>query len=199
MQREDLYIDVETTGLCAHSDAVIEVAWCVAGAPARGGGSLVRLDSGHVPPWVERMTGIRSAALRDAPRLEDVMRGLAVAMQDARCVHAYNAPFDRSFVDAAATQCGIQLPARPWVDVLALAKKRLPTLERHRLADVARALGVDVPAKLHRAAADAALCALVHQALVEVSSQKREAAASDDVPSKLGRKWWRYLFGAAAS
>jgi DNA polymerase III epsilon subunit-like protein len=160
------FVDVETTGLDVHRDGIIEVGWvCWQGNnEVERGGSLVR-NHRPLPDAVAQLTGIEAAELRQAPPLAVVMAMIVDVMARCTQIGAYAAAFDRGFLEAAARRSRIPLPVRPWLDVLALARQQRPGLQRHRLIDVAAALGVQAEGPLHRATADASLCAHVWSSL----------------------------------
>jgi DNA polymerase III epsilon subunit-like protein len=162
-----LFVDVETTGLDAQRDRIIEVAWvCLQDTDiVERGGSLVRLTSRAVPAAVTTLTGIATEHLVGAPPVADAMAALVASMSRCSTIGAYGADFDRAFLHAAAIRCGLALPHRPWIDVLTLARRSRPGLARHRLVDVVAALGLQAEGPLHRAGTDAALCARVWSAL----------------------------------
>ena len=152
IEDELAFLDVETTGVDAHRDRIIEVAVVV----ARGAEVLARYSSlvdpgAPVPHDTTLLTGIDDALLEGAPALATVMRELEDVVGD-RDIVAHHAPFDRAFVTEAASASGVRVPGR-WLDSLELARVALPRLASHRLRDIATAFGVE--ADFHRAAGDA--------------------------------------------
>lgn len=69
-----------------------------------------------------------------------------------RPIVAHNASFDRTFLERAGF--GGSRLSGPWIDSLELARIALPRLRSHRLADLARAFGLD-GGREHRAPDDA--------------------------------------------
>jgi hypothetical protein len=94
-----LAIDLETTGLDAERDELIE--W--GAARLRGGrvtetvGSLVRPE-GPISPDAQRITGLDAEQLQSAPPLRDVLDTIADELEQAEALIAYNASFDRTFL-----------------------------------------------------------------------------------------------------
>jgi DNA polymerase III epsilon subunit-like protein len=112
-----LAIDLETTGLDAERDELIE--W--GAARLRGGrvtetvGSLVRPE-GPISPDAQRITGLDAEQLQSAPPLRDVLDTIADELEQAEALIAYNASFDRTFLARAFARAGRILPDRPWLD-----------------------------------------------------------------------------------
>lgn len=151
LEDEVAYLDVETTGLDAHRDRIIEVAVVIARGPVvlRRYNSLV--DPGMpIPADTTLLTGIDDSLVEGAPGIGSVIVELADLVGD-RDVVAHNASFDRAFIRAAATRAGVVVGGR-WLDSLELTRIALPRLRSHRLRDIAEAFGIDE--SFHRAAGD---------------------------------------------
>ncbi len=152
IEDEIAYLDVETTGVDARRDRIIEVAVVVACGPEVIARYSSLVDPGcPVPHDTTLLTGIDDAMLEGAPALATVMREISDLLGD-RDIVAHNAAFDRAFVTQAASEAGVRVPGR-WLDSLELARIALPRLASHRLRDIAEAFDVD--ADFHRAAGDA--------------------------------------------
>jgi DNA polymerase III epsilon subunit-like protein len=166
--RAFLAVDVETTGFSPSEDRVLEVA-------------MVRFEDGRVtdelalrvdpcrriPRVVSSLTGINAADVRGQPRFLSIAPRVHQALATACCVVAYNAPFDRRFLAAELARARLSLPARPWVDVLAIARAIEPRARSFSLAAACARHGLE-PFDAHRAAADARaagelLVALAHK------------------------------------
>ena len=101
--RRALYLDVETTGMDASSDAIIELAMLLFGYDAEGRVTGVEEafdrfeDPGRpIPPEIQKLTGITDADVQgQAFDNAEVERFRA----SANLVIAHNARFDRSFID----------------------------------------------------------------------------------------------------
>ena len=148
---EVVIVDLETTGFDPSRDEIIEAAALVARGPEVIGrwSTLVR-PSRSIPHETTQLTGIDDAMVADAPPVERAVAEL-VAFAGSRSLVAHNAAFDRAFLDAAgAHACGLH---GSWLDSLEVVRLALPRLKSHRLADLARAFGLEA-GREHRAADD---------------------------------------------
>ena len=169
-------LDVETTGLDAANDRVIEVAAVLFMPDGQGGyqeaetfESLINPGL-PVPPRIVELTGITTDMLTDAPEPLAVMAQLAAFIGE-RPVVAHNAFFDLGFLRYEGFRVAKESDPRikfnpPLVDTLALARIFLPDLENHKLNTVAAALAVDL-GRHHRAVDDAGACGLILTALLQ--------------------------------
>lgn len=99
-------LDSETTGTEPGKDRAIEVAVCVfdvqLATPRAWFSSLIRAEANPA----EAVNRIPACALETAPEPEAVWRRLRAVIDDASCIVAHNAEFDRQFVP---------ITDRPWV------------------------------------------------------------------------------------
>lgn len=164
--------DLETTGLNAETDEVIEFAavqvspdGCIAGEFS----TLVRA-SRVVPAEITRLTGITQDAIdREGRSPADAMKEFA-AFVGTHPVFFHNAPFDQGFIKKAASQAKVRF-VNPVHDTLALARQAWPSLATYKLATLAQHVGAVVPT--HRALEDAkATLAVLLAARQRVASNK---------------------------
>lgn len=161
-------VDLETTGMRAGEDHIIEIgAIRVRGGIEEGRFSAL-IDPGMpLPPVITSLTGITDADLEGAPQLGTVLpRFLDFARGGVWVAH--NARFDIGFLRASCRQLDLPWPAPTVVDTLQLAR---PLLDRRRtgsfrLADLARYVGAGVTPN-HRALDDAAATVDVLHHLIE--------------------------------
>lgn len=95
-------VDLETTGGRPGEDAITEIG----AVKVRGGevlGEMATLvDPGRsIPPHIVEITGITTAMVVDAPRIERVLPAFLEFARGSVLV-AHNAPFDTGFLKAAA-------------------------------------------------------------------------------------------------
>jgi DNA polymerase-3 subunit epsilon len=162
-------VDVETTGGSPDSCALTEIG----AVKLRGGvclGTFATLVNPGVaiPPAITVLTGITTAMVGPAPRVEAVLPAFLEFAAGATLV-GHNVRFDRAFLDAALVRGGWpRLPHR-FVDTVALARRlvgdevrncrlstladhfRLPHRPTHRALDDALATGHLLHALLERA------------------------------------------------
>lgn len=164
--------DLETTGLNAETDEVIEFAAVQVTPDGRIAGefsTLVRA-SRLVPAEITRLTGITQDAIdREGWSLADAMKAFA-AFVGTHPVFFHNAPFDQGFIKKAASQAKVKF-VNPVHDTLPLARQAWPSLATYKLATLAQHVGAAVPT--HRALEDAkATLAVLLAARQRVASNK---------------------------
>lgn len=151
MEEEVAYLDIETTGLDAQRDRIIEIAVIIARGPVVVERYSSLVDPGmSIPVDTTLLTGIDDDLVAGAPPIGTVVAQVA-ALVGGRDVVAHNACFDRTFIRAAAERAGVLVGGR-WLDSLELTRIALPRLRSHRLRDLAEAFGIDEP--FHRASGD---------------------------------------------
>src|SRR5262245_6502668 len=147
---EYLALDLETTGLDAERDRVIEVGAVVFTVEAVGV-TLERLSNPgrSVPDAVLRLTGIDPGELAGAASAETAMRELAALLPGRQPV-GHGARLDVDFLVAA----GLWPRDQEILDTLDIARILMPGAASHSLPVLAAELGLDQP-RPHRALDDA--------------------------------------------
>lgn len=123
---EFLAVDLETTGLDPRNDVIVSIGWVpiIGGAVRLGqaGYSLVRVDR-PMPGASAVVHGILDQDVEGAPTLEEVLPEFLLALR-GRIPVAHHAPVERGFLDAACRKL-YGLPLRvPYVDTLAIERRR---------------------------------------------------------------------------
>lgn len=143
-------LDLETTGLDAKRDQIIEI-----GAVRFQGNRILDqfvtfVNPGRtIPLRVQQLTGIRNSDVAKAPTLADMTPELlAFVGADVTAVVAHNAGFDMGFLRAA----GINFQ-RPVLDTFELATILLPNMGSYSLGELCRTLHIE-QAEAHRALSD---------------------------------------------
>jgi len=155
---EFVAFDLETTGLSAASDRIVEVGAVRFDLSGRELGSFERLVNPLRPSGAgaRAVHGISDEELARAETaavvLPDFLRFLADPSETTLLAH--NATFDAGFLGRELARLGRPMPGHAVVDTLALARKRWPALRSHKLDTLARRLDLD-PTGPHRALADA--------------------------------------------
>ncbi len=156
--REYLAFDLETTGLIAGSDRVVEIGAVRFDVEGRELDRFEQLiNPGRpMPASAQAIHAISDADLADAPTAEDALPEFLAFLGNpaTTMLLAHNAWFDAGFVGCELDRLGLSSPGYAVVDTLALARRKLPDLRNHRLATLARVLGLN-PDGPHRALADA--------------------------------------------
>lgn len=146
--------DVETTGLSAVYDTIIELA----AVRVQEGEIVDRFESFANPhhPLSEttiNLTGITDDMLKDAPEVEDMLKDFAEWMGGDVLV-AHNATFDIGFINQGFEKIGLEKVENPIIDTLELARFLLPQLKNHRLNTLCKHFNIELT-QHHRAIYDA--------------------------------------------
>ncbi len=155
-------LDLETTGLHADQDAILEVA-----AIKFQGKDVIDTFETFVSPGrpvpyrVQRLTGIKPEQLIGAPTFDTIAKKLQFFLGELPIV-GHSIPFDVNFL----RRWGLARN-NPLVDTFELATVLLPSLASYNLGQVAESLGLAVPDDRHRAMVDTVLAMDVFLALHE--------------------------------
>ncbi len=149
--------DLETTGLFAQTDRIVEVGAVRFDASGRELGRFQRLIHPGRPmsPAAQAVHGISDADLADAPPAATVLPEFLEWLGEpgASTLLAHHAYFDAGFLGRELSRAGLPLPGHEIVDTLSLARTLWPDSPDHRLDTLSRRLGLDT-AGAHRALAD---------------------------------------------
>jgi len=148
-------IDFETTGMRAGDDRIIEVAAAILQDGIVVATFSELMHPGYrIPYFITELTGITDAMVHGKPRPEVVMPQLRAFLGDHHCV-AHNAGFDRRFFAAEMDRAG-ETHERHFLCSVLLARRLVQGAPNHKLGDLARYLGLKMPAgmRAHRALAD---------------------------------------------
>ncbi len=150
---EFIVFDVETTGLSAVYDKIIELA----AVKIRGGEIIDTFESfsdpGHpLSATTIDLTGITDDMVSGAPAIEEVARRFRDFAGDGILV-AHNATFDMGFLYEAYKLAGVEEREHPVIDTLELARLLHPELKNHRLNTLCKKFGIELT-QHHRAIYD---------------------------------------------
>ncbi|MFD7847283.1 DEDD exonuclease domain-containing protein [Nocardia sp. NPDC059764] len=166
-------VDLETTGTSPEGDAITEIgAVKVRGGEVLGEFATLVNPGCAIPPQIVQITGITTAMVIDAPRIEQVLPGFLEFARGAVLV-AHNARFDLGFLKAAAAKCELPWPAFQHVCTVQLARRVLPKDEAPsaKLWYLAQLLGAETR-PTHRALDDAkATVDVLHALIARVGNQ----------------------------
>ena len=170
---EFVILDVETTGLSSQTgDKIIEIA-----AMKIKDGQVVSkfhslVNPGRlIPTEATNVNNITNEMVSDAPT-NAVILPQFMAFIGGASVAGHNVKFDLNFICYELALLGRRLPdTTPAVDTLKMARDLLPYLSNHKLAYLARSLGVRVT-ETHRALADVELTVQVFFRLLEIAQEQ---------------------------
>jgi DNA polymerase III epsilon subunit family exonuclease len=153
-------LDLETTGLHAEQDAILEVA----AVRFQGTTVLDKMETlvapgRSIPYRVQRLTGITPQKIHGAPRFETISRQLQDFIGNYPIV-GHSIPFDAGFLRRRGLA-----QQNPLIDTFELATVLLPSLSSYNLGHVAHSLGLTVLPGRHRAMVDTVLAMDVFLAL----------------------------------
>ena len=156
-------LDLETTGLDATADEIIEIG-AVRFTERRIEDEFTTLvrPHGQISPFVSRLTGITESMVSGAPPLASVLPGLQAFVGNAVIV-GHNIGFDLRFLRAA----GVSFAYNDIIDTYEMASVLMPTANRYGLGALGSALGIPLRAS-HRALDDARVNAHLYLRLVEM-------------------------------
>jgi DNA polymerase-3 subunit alpha (Gram-positive type) len=146
--------DVETTGLSAVYDTIIELA----GVKIQDGEVIDRFESfanPHHPlsQTTTDLTGITDDMVKDAPEVDEVLKNFHEWTGDSVLV-AHNASFDIGFLNQGYKKLSYKTVQNAVIDTLELARFLFPELKNHRLNTLCKYLDIELT-QHHRAIYDA--------------------------------------------
>jgi len=165
-------IDVETTGLKAATEKIIDIA--------------ILLHDGHkvvdefqslinpecnIPANITRLTGINNEMVKQAPKFWEVARDIVLMTRDKTFV-AHNVNFDYSFVRKEFSELGYSFKRRK-LCTLQLSRKLLPGKRSYSLGNICEELGCDIQDR-HRAYGDARATALLFTHLMALDLRENQ-------------------------
>jgi DNA polymerase-3 subunit epsilon len=188
-------VDLETTGGTPATSAITEIgAVKVRGGEVLGEFQTLVDPGGPVPAFISVLTGITTAMVVGAPRIDEVLPSFLEFARGSVLV-AHNAPFDIGFLKAAAAQAGYLWPGNQVLDTVRLARRVVTRDEapNHKLGTLAALFRATVTPD-HRALSDARATVDVLHALLGrlaplgITHLEDLASATDPVPADVRHK-----------
>lgn len=150
-----IVFDTETTGLDSFKDSIIEIGAIKAHIGKDNHetfNALIKIDK-KIPKKATEIHGITDDMLqKDGIPLETALNEFRNFIGDLPLV-AYNADFDKEFINNAAERLGMKKIIKRPTCALKMARRAWPELENHKQGTVARHIGLDDKG-LHRSLAD---------------------------------------------
>lgn len=154
MDETYVVFDVETTGLSAVYDQIIELA----AVKVKNGEIIERFErfaNPHHPlsQTTIELTGITDDMVENAPEIDQVLKDFFEFAADGVLV-AHNASFDMGFLNVGYKNIGYEKAENPVVDTLELGRYLYSELKNHRLDTLCKKFKIDLT-QHHRAIYDA--------------------------------------------
>ena len=154
-------LDIETTGLMAQSDEIIEIgAVRFNGKRVEEEFSTLIKPKKSIPAMITQLTGISNEMVRNSPAINDIIPDLADFAGNLP-VLGHNVRFDLSFLQRYHI-----LLDNPVLDTYEMASILLPTSSRYNLGTLAQSMGV-ISTIHHRALEDADTTRQLYLVLLE--------------------------------
>lgn len=167
------FVDLETTGATATSDRITEIGIVeVDENGVREWSTLVNPEIA-IPSFIQNLTGISDAMVKDAPTFAEVAKEVLERLQ-GRLFIAHNARFDYGFLQNEFCRAGHEFRSTVLCTVK-LSRRLFPEHRKHSLDTLIERHGLSANGR-HRALADAQL---IHQfwKLVQASQPEERLAA----------------------
>ncbi|MGX7195394.1 PolC-type DNA polymerase III [Enterococcus olivae] len=177
--------DVETTGLSAVYDTIIELA-----AVKMHKGNVEAsfdefIDPGHpLSSTTVNLTGITDEMVRGSKSEEEVLR-LFREFSEGAILVAHNASFDMGFLNMSYKKYGIPEADNPVIDTLELARYLYPQYKRFGLGVLSKKFGVSLE-QHHRAIFDAEATGHLAWIFVKEAIEKHEMYLHEDLNRHVG-------------
>lgn len=183
---DDEYIcfDLETTGLNAKSDKIIEIG------AIRIKNNIIQDEfctfvdpEIPVPERITEITGITSDMVKGAPTEEIAIKNFIDFCKDSPVLVAHNANFDVSFIKAATKRLGIDF-SFTYMDTVPMSRALIMSIKNHKLDTVAKFLKIP-EFKHHRASDDARALAYILIELLKIASKNKNISTLQEINSSL--------------
>lgn len=183
--------DVETTGLTADVDRVIELATVT----VRDGEIIDRfqtlINPGEaVSATITRITGIHTGMLDGAPTPEAALKRWVAYLGEGGHFVAHNAQFDWNFLKAEFARAGLPFPFKRKFCTMKIAGHFFPYGGRLKLEHMLKRFGLEPNPQAHRAMADA-------EAAARLFIKELEHLQAGTIPASTGPKKVEVPFDAS--
>ena len=168
-----IIFDLETTGLSTDKDAVAEM-------------SALKVISGmHIPSVASSINGITDDMVKDAPDMEEALKGFIEFIGDLDLVGHNIYRFDMKFIQRDSERYFGKTVDNNIIDTLQLSRKYLPKLCSHSLGALANYYEVSYEGA-HRALADCKINFLVYKCLLEEMEKAIKTVQAEEICPRCG-------------
>ena len=177
--------DVETTGLSARYDQIIELA-----AVKMEDGEIVSefqefIDPGQpLSETTTNLTGITDDMVQGSKSEDEVLQAFQ-AFSEGTVLVAHNASFDMGFINTAYQRHGLGQADQPVIDTLELSRMLHPNLKSHRLNTLAKRYDVALEHH-HRAIYDSESTAKLLWIFLKEAKDQYDMTSHQDLNSQVG-------------
>lgn len=179
-ETEFTVIDVETTGLSADKNKIIEVGLVKVVNLKITDTYRTFLNPGtEIPSSISLLTGITNSDVKDAPRFDEVAQQIEDFIGDSILV-GHNLRFDYAFLKNEFTKADLILKDYTTLCTLKLSRKALPQLRKKSLGDVRKHLRIRHK-NVHRALGDATVTAKVLVKLIKKLKDEFDVNTSSEL------------------
>jgi DNA polymerase III subunit epsilon len=173
-------LDVETTGMNAYSNRVIEIGIVKIKQLKVVDKYQTFINPGsEIPFFITQLTGIKNSDVYDAPYFDEVINNIREFIEDSIIV-AHNAQFDLSFLKREFFQCGIDKITNPSLCTLRLARKIYPQFKSKSLGSIVNNLNI-IHKNVHRALGDATATAKILLKMIEELEENQNIQSVTDL------------------
>ncbi len=164
-------VDVETTGLSADRNRIIEIAIVkIENLKVTDKLSYLINPQTYIPPFITSLTGISNDDVYGAPKFSEIVDEI-ISFTDKTILTAHNFTFDSSFLNSEFMICGREFESEYSCCTLKIARNIYPTLKSKSLSSVAHSLNLK-NSNAHRALGDAEITAKVLLRMIKDLKQK---------------------------
>lgn len=160
-------VDIETTGLNAHAERIIEIAMIRVNAKGREVRRFVSLVNPNRDTGATEIHGITDAMVMNAPAFADIAGTVRDMMSGATFV-AHNVDFDLPFIVVEMHRAGMKAPKVGTFCTLGMSRLMF-TEGRHNLKATAERFGIHVPFG-HRAEVDAEVTLAIFRRMMGIGA-----------------------------
>ncbi len=169
---EFICFDLETTGLNAKQDKIIEIgAFRVKNKEIKDEFSIFVDSEMEISPKITQLTGINQDMLKGAPKEKEAMEKFMEFCGESPVLVAHNANFDVSFIKATLERLNLSFNFT-YIDTVPFSRALIMSVKNHKLDTIAKFLKIP-EFNHHRACDDAKALAYIFIALMNMATSVR--------------------------